>query len=61
MPSLKADMAEVKTHVLYLREHFDSLWRTKATKLEVKIHRWAIGGLFTGMLMLAGWVFELKR
>jgi len=44
----EADIAEIKTHVIYIREYIT----TFATKKELSIHRWLIGGLATSVLAL---------
>ena len=46
--SLQSKIAALEVHLLYIRERVDSL----ATKRELNLHRYLIGGLFLAVLSL---------
>jgi len=45
-------IASIETHILYIRDRIDAVLNKKASKTEVRIHRWIIAGMFTAMGMI---------
>ena len=54
MEDFKVEIAEIKTHILYIREKIDNL----ASKTELLIHRWIIGGLAFAIMGIVGWMIK---
>jgi hypothetical protein len=49
-------LAKVETEVVALRGQISNL----ASRNEVAMHRWIMGGFFAALLTLVGWVVRIK-